>query len=278
MTARRIVRLWRTYAALDLSFVLADVKLFLIYIVSDAISYVALVLGMLLLAQRFSGIGPWSQPQLTFMLGYATLVRGALGLLFGYNVLFISRRIGRGQLDHTLVQPQPIWVALLTEGFNPIGGSGAVLAGAGLLIWGLSGMGIPHGPGWWAMLLVNLLGSAAATIACSFAWGSVAFWAPRAAEEISTSANEMIGQLSPFPLDGLGPALVGGLLSAVPVGFVAWYPCRALLGIDAAPYAAWVTPAAGLLLGLGAAAIFRKGLERYARTGSQRYSSFGHRG
>ena len=38
--------------------------------------------------------------------------------------------------------------------------------------------------------------------------------------------------------------LLGGLLSVVPVGFLAWYPCRVLLGLDRARYGAAVTPMA----------------------------------
>ena len=33
-------------------------------------------------------------------------------------------------------------------------------------------------------------------------WGSLAFWAPRAAEELNSSTFELSNQLAPFPLDG----------------------------------------------------------------------------
>lgn len=66
------------------------------------------VTAVFLLAERFEGIGLWSRDQIVFMLGYAALVRGFLDMGFSYNVLHISRRIGRGQMDHTLVQPQPV--------------------------------------------------------------------------------------------------------------------------------------------------------------------------
>ena len=74
-------------------------------------------------------------PQVLFMLGYATVVSGLMNMFFGYNVLFISRRLGRGQLDHTLIQPQPIWLSLLTEGFMPFSGSPMLLPGIALMVW-----------------------------------------------------------------------------------------------------------------------------------------------
>jgi ABC-2 type transport system permease protein len=265
------------YAALDLAFIAADLKLACIYVGSDAITSIALVTGMLLLSTRFAGIGPWSQLQVMFMLGYATTVSGLLNTFFGYNVLVISRRIGRGQLDHTLIQPQPILIALLTEGFVPFSGSATLLPGLGLLIWAVHGLALPLSAGWLALMTINILASMASVLAFSFLWGSLAFWAPRAAEEISSSATRLLDQLKPFPLDGLSPLLLGGLMTVVPVGAMAWSPCRALLGIDSAAYAGWITPLIAFTLSLIAIGIFRKGMQHYERTGSQRYSNFGHR-
>lgn len=277
-TLGRILQLWRMYAALDLAFIVADLKLAVVYIITDTISSIALVTGMLLLADRFAGIGPWSQLQVIFMLGYATTVSGVLNMFFGYNVLMISRRIGRGQLDHTLVQPQPILVSLLTEGFTPFSGSATLFPGIVLLIWAINGLALPISAGWLALFMINILSSVASVLAFSFLWGSLAFWAPRAAEEISSSATHLLEQLKSFPLDGLGIVLLSGLMTIVPVGVVAWSPSRSLLGIDPAPYAAWITPCVALLIALVAIFVFRKGMHHYERTGSQRYSNLGHRG
>jgi ABC-type uncharacterized transport system permease subunit len=111
----------------------------------------------------------------------------------------------------------------------------------------------------------------------TFIWGSLAFWAPRAAEEINSSTNHMLEQLKSFPLDGLGLGVAGSLLTFIPAGFVGWFPSRALLGIDSRAYAAAITPVAALIFAAVAAWLFRKGMDHYARTGSQRYLSMGHR-
>jgi ABC-2 type transport system permease protein len=277
-TIRRLLRLWKLYAIMDFTFVAADLKLALVYFISDFILHFAGTMATLLLAKRFAGIGVWSQDQVLFMLGYASTVGGLLSLFFGYNVLMISRRIGRGQLDHTLVQPQPVWMALLTEGFMPVANLVVLLPSSGLLIWSISRLELPITAGWLALFGINLLASCAIVLAFSFAWGSLAFWAPRAAEEVSSSATDILSELKSFPLDGLGPVLLGSLSTVLPVGFVAWYPCRALLGLDTTTWGGWVTPLAALLLGGLAAWVFQKGMRRYARTGSQRYSNLGHRG
>jgi ABC-2 type transport system permease protein len=275
---RRILRLWKLYALLDFTFLMSDLKLALTWYISDGVVNLASVTATLLLADRFAGIGAWSRYQVVFMLGYATIVSGLMNMLFGYNVLMISRRLGRGQLDHTLIQPQPIWLSLLTEGFMPFSGSPMLLPGIGLLLWSASKLSLAITPGWLALLALNLAASSVVVLAFCFLWGSLAFWAPRAAEEISSSSLRLLYQLKAFPLDGLGHILLSGMLTVLPVGFVAWYPCRALLGLDPSDWARWITPLAAVIFAIATSWIFMKGMRYYGSTGSQRYSSLGHRG
>jgi len=277
-TLTRLLRLWRMYAWLDFMWITRSAQQSLLYFTGDAIVNLAALTSTLLLAERFDGIGPWSKFQIIFMLGYAATATGLLDIFCGYNVLFIGRRLGRGQFDHTLIQPQPLWMALLTDGFNPFGASSAFLTGLALTVWAGGHLALSPTSGWLALFGLNLIASAGIVLAVSFFWGSFAFFAPRAAEEINTPLLHMFDHLKLFPLDGLGLGMAGGLLTVVPVGFVAWYPCRALLGLDPASYAVLLTPCAALLFGGLAIWMFRKGLRHYERVGSNRYRDMGHRG
>ncbi|MBX6770129.1 MAG: ABC-2 family transporter protein [Chloroflexi bacterium] len=276
-TLRTILRHWRLFAWMDLVWITRQPGFFLTYFVSDMLLALGTIATTFLLAARFEGIGPWSEPRVVFMLGYALLVRAVQDMFFGFNVAIISRRIGRGQLDHVLIQPHPVWLTLLTEGFIPFSGAMALVPGIALVLWAARQLALHPTALWLGLAVINLLASCAITLAFSFLWGSVAYWAPRAAEEISSAAMSIMREISPFPLDGLGPVWLGGLLTVLPTGFVAWYPCRALLGIDPAPYAPAVTPLAAVLLSGLAVIVFYRGLMHYGRVGSQRYLSFGHR-
>lgn len=273
----RFFTLWRLYAWLDLTWVTRNPTFFVTYLLSDLAVNLAAVTTTLLLVERFGRIGPWSREQILFMLGFAMFSRGLVDVIFGYNVAFISRRIGRGQLDHTLIQPQPLWISFLTEGFTPFSGGVGVIPGLLLLIVAGARLRLTPHPAWLGLLALNLGASITIVVAFSFTWGSLAFWAPRGAEEISTSSFAMIDQLKPFPLDTVGVGLASGLLSVVPAGFVAWYPSRALLGLDPSPSGVWVTPVAALIFAFGATLVFRQGLRHYGFTGSGRYHSMGHR-
>lgn len=275
---RRMLRLWRLYATMDLLSLARGPQVAITYYLSDLVTGLAAITATFLLAERFDGLGPWTRNEVLFLLGYALLVRALINTFFNWNLAHISRRIGRGQLDHVLVQPQPLWMALLTEGFAPATGSGMLLPGLGLLAWSIHQLDLTLSVGWYALLVVNLVASIAVVMAFEYAWGSLAFWAPRASEEINSDTWRLLMQLAPFPLDGLSGLAVATLLTAVPIGLVAWYPSRALLGIGSA---SWTAQAflftAAIAFGAFATWIFTRGLRRYGHTGSTRYLDYGHR-
>ena len=267
-------RLW-AQAYLDLMWMTRDSKLCLINIVSDIILNLAGVTAVFLLATRFEGIGIWSRDQIVFMLGYAAVVRGILNMGFSYNVLHISRRIGRGQMDHILIQPQPVWMAFVTEGFMPFSGIWALLTGVGLTAWAIAQLSLTLTFYWWMLFAINVTASCVVVFAFSFLWGSLAFWAPVSAEEISSRAVNFMFQLKSFPLDGLSVYLLTSMLTILPVGFVAWYPSRLLLGLETT--GTYHTSIAAFILSLLAYVAFKKGMKHYEQTGSQRYLGWGHR-
>ncbi len=274
----RLVRLWSLYARMDALWITRDMKMFLTWSISDTLFNIGGLLGMLLLAQRFAGIGAWTKVHVLFLLSYSAVCGGLLEMFFGFNVSHISRRIGRGQLDHLFVQPQPLWMALITEGFCPFSGFVVVAPGLCLMAWTLPRLGVHLTFTWFLALLLNMAASTVITLSFQFVWGSIAFWAPRAAEEINTSTSRLLHELRPFPLDGLGPALTAGLLGVLPSGFLGWVPSRVLTGLDTRPLSLWITPVAAIGFALIAVSVFQKGLTHYGRTGSQRYLPHGHRG
>ncbi len=274
-TILKLVRRWRVQAYMDLMWMTRDITFCLINVVTDVLLNLSGVAAVFLLAERFDGIGVWSREQIVFMLGYAALVRGFLSVGFSNNTLEISRRIGRGQFDHTLIQPQPIWMVLLTEGFMPFSGSLSLFTGVGITAWAVLQLNLPLTFGWWLGFGCLLFSSCAVVLALSYLWGSLAFWSPVGAEEISSSATRLVFQLKSFPLDGLSPLLMNTLLTVIPVGFVAWSPSQVLLGMRSTSL--WILPLIATVASLVAWLAFQKGLRHYEHTGSQRYSGGGHR-
>jgi ABC-2 type transport system permease protein len=242
----------------------------------DFIWHAGAMLAPVLVAVRFGHIGPWPAAAVVFMLAYGNVVGSVLDAM-GDNFWVVSARIGRGQLDHYLVQPQPLWRILLTEGFAPFNFWPVLTLGIVAMAWSVHALAVPVNLTWIALLTLNLGASMAVQTAFLYTWGSVAFWAPRSAEQISSAAGGLLNEVN-FPLDPAPRALRIVLVTIIPSGLLSWLPARSLLRIGGAgPLDVWLTPAAAVALCALALVVFRVGLHQYRQTGSRRYSDIGHR-
>ena len=197
-------RLLKLYARMDLNWLLQDKATVLLVVITETLTNLSGMAGVLLLAVRFGGVGGLTADEILFMLGFFELADGLGWMLFGnYNVIHISRRIGRGQVDHMLIQPRPLWMQLFTEGFMPFSGCHGFLIGVILTAIAVSRLDIALSPMWFLLLLYYLVIHIALRLSQSFLYGSMAFWKPVACEEISSMILDMNNQLGRFPLFGL---------------------------------------------------------------------------
>lgn len=278
LSIKRFFRLLGFYAKLDLTWLLRDTKYAILNILADVISSLASVSGVFLLAMRFECIGGMEKFEVLFMMGYITTITGLFQLFFAMNnVGHISRRIGRGQLEHSLIQPVPLRTQLMTEGFIPFTGSSNLICGIGIVAFAIIKLGIVP-PLWWYMSFVlYVFVSLAIIIAQSYFISSFAFYAPAAMEEISTLVIDDLGSLSNYPLSGMPNWIRIPLITVLPYGLLGWLPTMILLGkppfmlASALPF---IVLGALFLITL---ITFKKGFKHYVKTGSNRYKSIGHR-
>lgn len=275
---KMLFRLFATYGKMDLLWFLRDTKYCILQIVTHIITAGAAIAGVFVLAGRFDGIGGLGKDQLLFMLGYTMLGDGVFSLFFvGYNAGQISRTIGRGQLDHCMIQPVPLWMQLLTGGFSPVSGSSILICGVGLTAYALGRLKLAVTFGWMLMLLLSVLASVIVFLACVYLVSCIAFWAPVAAEESASLVHDMFGTLKRYPLGGIGLGWQAVFCSALPIGITGWFPSLWLLGENHAPALPVWTFMMAFAFGLMAVLAFQKGMKHYATGGSPRYSGFGHR-
>lgn len=275
---KRIFRLYGMYARMDWLLLSRDMRTGLIYILSDWISAVASVMGIALLAVRFEGIGELSADEILWMLGFFTLADGFTTMMMGNcNNLWISRVVGRGQVDHMLIQPIPLWMQLLTGGFLPFTGSSGFLTGVALTVIATIRLGLAVTPGWLLLLLVYMFARVAVATGVSYLAGTAAFYRPVSCEELSSVALDALNAAGKYPLAALPVWMQGLFLTALPVGLMAYLPSLLLLGrIDAPAAFVWPVAMGAAFLSL-AGWLFRKGLKHYARYGCPRYKAMGHR-
>lgn len=275
---KTLFRLFCSYGKMDLLWALRDTRYFLLQVFADAVGAASAVAGVFLVAERFGGLAGMTKPEILFMLGYGTLVDGVYMLFFGNsNVGEMSRIIGRGQLDHSLVQPVPLWIQFLTEGFAPASGSSVLLCGAALIAVSSHNLGLRWNFSLAASLLSGVLCSCAVVFSCVLIVSCLAFRSPAAAEEIAGVVRSLFSTLKSYPLGGLPHAVKFIFCTFVPVGLAAWLPSLTLLGRAGFPRFPFFTVGAAAIIVLLAVLTFRKGMNYYEKYGSPRYSGFGFR-
>ncbi len=271
-------RLLKLYARMDLHWLLQDKATVFLVVITETLTNLSGMAGVLLLAVRFGGVGGLTADEILFMLGFFELADGLGWMLFGnYNVIHISRRIGRGQVDHMLIQPRPLWMQLLTEGFMPFSGCHGFFIGVILTGIAVARLNISLSPVWFLLLLYYLVIHIILRMSQSFLYGSAAFYKPVACEEISSMILDMNNQLGRFPLFGLPGWLGTALHTVLPIGLLAYFPALALLK-DFGKETELAFPFLVAMTFLTAALIcFKKGLKHYAKHSCNRYKEMGHR-
>lgn len=270
-----LCKLLKAYAKMDALWLLRDTRYCLLQIVADIISVSSTLISMILLSNEFDGFGGLTHYQTMLMLGIAANVHGIYNLFFAnYNNGMISRIIGRGQIDHYLIQPVPIWIQILTRGFAPFSGNAQFLLSFILIIFSLCKLQILSLVMVTQVLFISLLSTVTMT---SFIYmvSTAAFYAPAAAEEISEPIETLFLNLSYFPILQMNIICRVLYTFIVPVASIAWLPTKILIeenNIIIMFFA--ITPCVSLAL---ANICFRKGLNYYAKKGAGRYSGFGHR-
>ncbi|MDF2685723.1 MAG: hypothetical protein K0S55_904, partial [Clostridia bacterium] len=204
ITFKRYLKLYTVYAKMDFAWLMRDTGSAVLAIISDLVSNISAISGVFLLALRFGGIGGMDKYEVLLMLAYTSMITGVFQLFFsGNNTGHISRRIGRGQFEHMLIQPIPLRMQLLTEGFIPFSGSSNLITGIVIICIAISKLNITL-TWWWVLSLIgNLIISMVIIIALSYLSSAVTFYAPVQAEEISSYVIDMTEQLSTFPLSGM---------------------------------------------------------------------------
>lgn len=272
---KRFLRLMAIHARMDLAWLLRDTKFAIFAITSDFISNISSITGVFLLAWRFDGIGGMDKFEVLFMLGFVNVVFGLLFLLAGNNNLYVSRIIGRGQLEHMFIQPVPIGVQLLTCGFFPFTCSAQFMTGVGVCVAALYNLSININILWVLLFMGFVLVSSLIVVALCYLASSITFYAPVQCEEITTHVMDSLGHTSTFPLSGMPSYLKLPLITIFPAGLISWFPSMILMGKDLGDLPTFLPLVIAAILCILAGLAFKKGMNYYVKKGINRYTSAG---
>jgi len=276
MVASSIMKVLGVQTRLGMLGLLRTWKSFLIQISTDVVINVSAVSGALIIGSRFGGIGNWGPNQILFLVCYTLAINVFVSALFSQNFASLSRRIGRGQMDHALLTPRSLPFQLLYEGFNPLGQP--LMLPFAIISFFVSAIRVVGMPSilWWICAAISVFSSVAIVMAFQVAVGAAAFWDPYAGEEVSSAANRLTLGLASYPMDGVTGVFYLAVIHVIPIASVAWQPVSGL--IRGSP--SWVllsAPATAVVATFIACVVFMKGMKRYERVGAIRYSSSGFR-
>jgi len=275
---KELLRFYKLYGGMDLRWFLQDSVVCVVVIVSELVSNVAGLSGVLLLAARFGGVGGLTADEVLFMLGFFQLADGFTYMMFGgFNVLSISRRVARGQLDHMLIQPRPLILQMLGEGFMPVSGSSGFWMGLIVTVVACARLNLAVSPLWILAFLLYVVCHAGIKLGESFFTAAGAFYQPVACEEVSAQVVHLTNLLGRYPLAGLPGWALTALFTVFPAGLMAYLPALILLGkLGKSAYLALPVAVAAAFL-TAATYFFRKGMRHYAQFSCNRYRDIGHR-
>ena len=224
------MKLSKQYAKMDLLWFLRDTRYFFIQLISDVVSGGCTIAGVCLLSANFKNFSGMTQNEILFMMGYSLFIDGIYMVFFiGNNTGMVSRIIGRGQLDHILIQPVPIWAELFAQGFAPVSGSPMLILGMAFTYYGAVRADLSIRFPILLLFLFYSICSALIVMAFIYLLSCSAFYAPAAAEEIAMVGRDLFSTLKTYPLGTMKGYQKRFFLSIIPVGLCAWFPSTLLI-------------------------------------------------
>lgn len=251
----------RSQASYRRSFLLEVVGRF--WVMSLELAAVVVLVGQ---AGELSGFG---RADVVYLYGMATMALGlAEALTDGLNDM--PELVRLGTFDGILVRPRSPLLQVLGRQCRPLH-AGRVLQGLLAAGWGLWAAGFEPTPARLAMLVVQLLSTAAVFGGLFVAEGATTVFTVQSGELFN--AFTYGGQeLTKYPVPLYGRALRAVFLWVVPVGFTSWFPALVVLGrADPMGYPWWTAWASPLVAGLFVLACVRYwafAVARYRSTGS----------
>jgi ABC-2 type transport system permease protein len=216
-------------------------------------------------------LGGWSWDAALVVLGLYTLLDGFTSCLLQPNLSKIVGHVQNGTLDFVLLKPIDSQLWLSARQISPWGLPG-VLAGLGLIVWGLTQAGPAAA---WSDPTVGLrnLGLGLTLLFCAaailyslwFLLAGLSIWFVKVWNATEVLRTTLVA--GRYPVSAYPPALRLLFTFVLPVAFLTTVPAEALLGRASGLWVAGSLLAAGLSLALSRA-FWRRALRHYTSASS----------
>jgi len=238
------------------------------FLIDTGANLVGLATQLALLGVLFSKVQVlkgWSFEEVLFIYGFSLLPLGLFNLVSINLYRFAERYIADGNFDRVLLRPVNSLAQVLFESFN-VSGLNELLLGSGIMIYAGSRLGLSFGPLDAVALLVLVPAAALVYIGVFLGLTAVSFWHEDRMGLAPPVYNVI--RFSRYPLTIFDAPIRVLLTFVLPFAWVAFYPATWFLGTPEFRYLALLTPLVGTTVFALAFVIWRRGVARYASTGS----------
>jgi ABC-2 type transport system permease protein len=214
---------------------------------------------------KIDALRGWSFEQVLFIYGFSLLPLGLFNLVSINLYRFSEKYIAEGNFDRVLLRPVNPLAQVLFESFN-VSGLNEILLGFGIMIYAAIRLQLVWQPQ--DVLALLIMGGAASLIYTGVFLGltSVSFWYEDRMG-LSPPVYNVI-RFSRYPITIFSFPVRMFLTFVLPFAWVAFYPATYFIGTSEFHRVSYFTPLVGGLVFMLAYTIWKRGLRRYASTGS----------
>ena len=256
----RIARMWiRSSLAYPASFWMLTVSSALITLLD--------FVGLALMFHTIDRLGGFGLQEVALLYGASGIGIGVADMMIG-SVELLGVHIRTGTLDVMLTRPVPLLVQVCADRFA-LRRLGRITQA--VVVFGYGAGAVDWTPPHVALALVTLISGAGVFFAFFVAFSCIQFLTVDSTE-FSNAFTYGGNTLTQYPMTVFPRELVKSLTFVVPMAFVSWYPCLALLGRpDPFGMPSWfavLSPLVAAVLLAAAGLAWRTGVRHYTSTGS----------
>jgi ABC-2 type transport system permease protein len=256
----RIARMWvRSSLAYPASFWTLTVSSFLITLLD--------FVGLALIFHTVDQLGTFDLHEIALLYGASGVGIGVADLLIG-SVEQIGVHVRTGTLDAMMTRPVPLLVQICADRFA-LRRLGRIAQA--IVVFGYGAWWVDWTPGRVLLAVVMVIAGSAIFFSFFVAFSCVQFWTVDSTE-VANAFTYGGNTMTQYPMTIFPSGVVKSLTFLIPVAFVNWYPCLAILGrSDPFGMPSWfavLSPVVAVLTLVVAGVAWRTGVRHYTSTGS----------
>ncbi len=219
---------------------------FAISLLNAVIGLITQVLALSVVFSATSTLRGWGPYDLLVLVGIHFFLSGLIGIVMRPSMEALMEGIRMGTFDFLLIKPADAQLLASTQVVAPQAATDVVV-GVGVILFGMTRLGVSLGPLDLALFLVMLLAGLVIVYSFLLLLATCAFWFVKL-ENVLVIFQALFGNAGRWPVTIFPPGLRVFLTFVVPVAFAVTVPAQALTG--------QLSPTTGLLAVVVALAFF----------------------